>query len=101
MNNMKFVSLFLFSTVIFAYVFVEGKPKPMSQASVKKIDQKLDKITEILEEEMNSPWSSTGTISNETSEVGRQERLQVKNTRCKHDKQYCSIFPWIVSGGCC
>ena len=49
---MNLAGLLLIGIVIFAYVGVESKPEPMQQVSEidRSIDQKLNKILEVLQE---------------------------------------------------
>jgi len=50
-KSMKLVGLLIVSSAIFAYISVESKSEALSNSVIKKIDEKLTSILDILEEE--------------------------------------------------
>ena len=53
-KKMKFAVLLLAGAAIFAYVGVEGKPKELSFSAKERIDGKLNKILQILTQEVRT-----------------------------------------------
>ena len=56
---MKIAALLIVSSVIWAYVSVEAKPKVLSSSANKKINQYLDEIVDILAEESTVSYKCT------------------------------------------